>query len=170
MNRDNFDLLLKELHAAVVASTVLLFPLDEALKQARAQDATRVALKEKLCAAIPGCRADMEMLVLFDSTSVGAAIAVKRISAQGKDQIGITTALADLWGQAEAARSLWYEHFVQFPSDLGASRGEALLETARLLGPSAVAIAIQISEPVVQYVEFVSKVAGSRAVDLGLTP
>ncbi len=87
MNRDNFDLLLKELHAAVVASTVLLFPLDEALKQARAQDATRGALKEKLCAAIPGCIADMEMLVLFDSTSVGAAIAVKRISTQGKDQI-----------------------------------------------------------------------------------
>ena len=53
MNRDNFDLLLKELHAAVVASTVLLFHIDEALKQARAQYATRGALKERLCAAIP---------------------------------------------------------------------------------------------------------------------
>jgi len=159
MNYELFDSLRDYLRVLVESKTPRLFPLEDALAHAQAE---HVRCAEVVCqlgvAEADRARAG-DFLLLLNSTAVGAAIAVKRVSAQGGDTSGITTALVDLWGQAEAARALWFDQFVRFPADGADGREFALRETSRQLGPQAVAIATQLKEPVLQYIDFVSKVA-----------
>lgn len=170
MKREVLDSLRDELRSAVESATAGVFPLEGAL-------AAAISRKGAVQAAISGIVASddrksqaLELLTLLDSTSVGASLAVKRVSQRGDDVAGITTALVDLWGQAEAARSLWFDLYVLYSSDIETGREPALLETARLLGPRAVSIAMQLHEPVAQYIEFVSKVASPAAPIRGVNP
>jgi len=159
MGRAAFESLREDLRRGVEASATGLFPLEAALSQAQAKREGFASLATALGVSSGSQEDAIELLMLLDSTSVGTAIAVKRVAQGGADSSGITSALVDLWGQAEAARCLWYDHFVRFPSDSGTGREPSLVETARLLGPQAVAIAARLHEPLSQYIEFVSKVA-----------
>jgi hypothetical protein len=170
MEREQLDSLRDELRKAVEVSTAGLFPLEGSLAKAHASKAQIVEKVASLPLSGSARAVAVDLLLLLDSTSIGAALAVKRVSNRGGDVSGITTALVDLWGQAEAARSLWFDHFVRFPQDMEAGREPALLETARLLGPRAVSIAMQLHEPVPQYIEFVSKVTSPGAPSAKVNP
>lgn len=149
----------EQLHAAIAASAAAIFPLEQALSHARATRGELVALVSAAGVAPEKIQVAADLLTVLDSTAVSAALAVKRVSERKVDVAGISTALVDLWGMAEAGTALWYDAFVRFPGDKGAGREPALRETVRLLGSEAVSIATQLHEPVVQYVEFVSKIA-----------
>jgi hypothetical protein len=98
------------------------------------------------------------LLNLFEATSVSAALAIKRLGGKADDISGIRDALVDLWARAEAARSLVFDvDTVWSGAERNVRQGD-LWETARLLAPDAIAIAMRLSEPVSQYVEFASKV------------
>lgn len=156
MERTEFDRMLHELRDALrSAPDGHRFPLNAAVTGVVAQGATRkavVAAKPEVSDSALG------LLAIFDATAVSAAVALKRISETHDDRSGLTTALVDLWGQAEAARCLWFDHFRVFTGEDSRVRDEALKETARLLAPEAIALAMRLQEPVAQYVEFVSKV------------
>lgn len=101
----------------------------------------------------------MDLLGLFDVTSVSAAVAIKRLGGLAAgDTSGIRDALVDLWGRAEAARSLLFDVLTVHSGSSRAERMADLWETARLLAPDAIATAMRLSEPVSQYIEFASKV------------
>lgn len=158
MGHKNFDELRERLKALVASSSEEVFPLEAALRQAnllRSEVSSLVA-----AFGVPASKAELatDLLVALNSTSAGSAIAVKRVAARGDDAAGITSALVDLWGQSEAARALWFDAFVRFPTDADAGREPALRETVRQLGPQAVSIATQLRGPVSQYIDFVSKV------------
>lgn len=170
MIRDVLDLLRDELRVAVEAATIGVFPLEGALEAAIGRKSVTQAAIGSIAASSDRKAQALDLLMLLDSTSVGASLAVKRVAQRGDDVSGITTALVDLWGQAEAARSLWFDLYVRFAADAEAGREPALLETARLLGPRAVSIAMQLHEPVAQYIEFVSKVASPLAPARAVNP
>ncbi|MFN4896259.1 MAG: hypothetical protein ACK5GN_13470 [Pseudomonadota bacterium] len=109
-----------------------------------------------------------DLLDLFEVTSVSAALAIKRLGIAANDTSGIRDALVELWGRAEAARSLLFDVLAVWTSTERRERQEDLWETARLLAPEAIAIAMRLSEPVSQYVEFASKVIsqGARSTEV----
>jgi len=106
-----------------------------------------------------GDEALMGLLGLLDVTSVSAGVAIKRLGGLAPgDTSGIRDALVDLWGRAEAARSLLFDVLAVHTGSARDDRVADLWETARLLAPDAIATAMRLSEPVSQYVEFASKV------------
>ena len=154
MDREKLDSLLSELKKSVESSSAgHLFPLNAAVVGVATQRDARRSLDARIS------ERELDLLALFDVTSVSASLAVKSVSRTHSDTTGITTALVDLWGQAEAARCLWLDQHSLFSGEAAKARGEALQETARLLAPEAISLAIRLGEPVVQYVEFVSKLA-----------
>jgi hypothetical protein len=105
--------------------------------------------------------------MLLDATSVSAGLAIKKITKLGDDSSGIRDSLVDLWGRTEAARCLIFDVESVFGGSEAESRIADLWETARLLAPDAIAIAMRLSEPVEQYVAFAAEVfslapAGAR--------
>jgi hypothetical protein len=162
MERAQCDLVVEELRGhAEKAGELSRFPLDAVLGHALKQGASRKGLVKSQ--SEPGLS---DLLTLIDVTAVGAARAIKRIAASGDDITGVRDALVDLWGRAEAARCLLVDSQGVFSSAEAADRVMDLWETGRLLAPDAIAIAMRLSEPVGQYVDFASKVmaaAPSRA-------
>lgn len=156
MNRDEFDKLHSDLRASVSGATSEhAFPLNAAVEAVLAQHQSRLAATGSRKDA---SEQDLRLLELFDVTSISAGLAIHALSKKGDDASGISTALVDLWTQSEAARCLWFDRFVVASEAEIAARAEALRETAKLLAPEAIAVAIRMREPVAQYVEFVSKV------------
>jgi hypothetical protein len=154
MERVQFDQVVAELrdHAEKVGEQSR-FPLDAVLSRALGQDAARKGLVNAQTA--PGLS---ELLMLIDVTAVSAARAIKRLAASGDDTTGVRDALVDLWGRAEAARCLLVDSQSLFSGAEATERIIDLWETGRLLAPDAIAIAMRLSEPVGQYVDFASKV------------
>lgn len=111
-----------------------------------------------------------DVLDLFEVTSVSAAIAIKRLGGTTDDQSGIRDALVDLWARAEAARSLIFDVDAVWTGAEREARQGDILETARLLAPDAIAIAMRLSEPVSQYVEFASEVIKQEEQEIGKLP
>jgi hypothetical protein len=154
MDREQFDRLQSELKSSVSGvAHGHAFPLNAAVEAIVAQhgarfEMTRSRIHER----------DSRLLELFDITSVSASLAIRALAKRSDDTSAISTALVDLWTQSEAARCLWFERFAgNGQAEVGAKE-EALHETAKLLAPEAIAVAIRMREPVAQYVEFVSKV------------
>jgi len=106
-----------------------------------------------------------QLLDLFEVTSVSAALAIKHAGVSASDTTGTRDALVDLWGRSEAARSLAFDALTVWTGQERQDREADLWETARLLAPDAIAIAMGLSEPVSQYVEFASKV-----INMGQSP
>jgi len=158
MERSAFDTLVMELRSAVEVPGGGAFPLDAAVRVAQAQERTRRDLISGASGARGVTEDDLHVLAMFDITSASAAIAIRKLAADDAESAGITTALVDLWGRSEAGRCLWFDAHSLFSGDEAAERSRAAKESARLLAPEAIAIAFRLSTPVVQYVEFVSKV------------
>lgn len=153
MERTTIDDLCGELQRAVTSSAARsIFPLDAAVQMAL-QQKNREQLKKT--EAQPSW---VDLLALLDVTSVSAAAAIKQLASSGDDATGIRDALVDLWGRAESARCLWLDSTTTFTGTESAERVSDVWETARLLAPDAIAVAMRLSEPVAQYVEFASKV------------
>jgi hypothetical protein len=154
MDREQFDRLQSELKVRVGGlAHDRAFPLNAAVEAIVAQhqarfEMTRSRIQEQ----------DLRLLELFDITSVSATFAIRAFSKKGDDTSGISGALVDLWTQSEAARCLWFDCFASSGQAKVGVEVEALRETAKLLAPEAIAVAIRMQEPVSQYVEFVSKV------------
>jgi hypothetical protein len=139
----------RELDSKAAASR---FPLDGAVQTIQRGQSQGVSAQPQEFLA--------PLLDLFEVTSVSAALAIKRLGSTTSDASGIRDALVDLWGRAEAARSLLFDVLTVWAGDERDERITDLWETARLLAPDAIAMAMRLSEPVSQYVEFASKVIG----------
>ncbi len=156
MDREALDKLQSELKTGVSSAPGgNAFPLNAAVEAVIAQHQGRIAATK---ASAGVSEQDLRLLELFDITSVSAALAIRALSKRTEDTSGISTALVDLWTQSEAARCLWFDRFGSTSAEEVGVKVEALTETAKLLAPEAIAVAIRMREPVAQYVEFVSKV------------
>lgn len=132
-----------------VSASASRFPLDHAVRhiqQHRSAADDSIAQQHLL-----------DVLNLFEVTSVSASLAIKGLGSSANDTSGIRDALVDLWARAEAARSLLFDVLTVWAGHDRDERALDLWETARLLAPDAIAIAMRLSEPVSQYVEFTSK-------------
>lgn len=159
MERQQCEKILQELYAhAEQKAAHTAFPLDIILDCAREQQQQRVQIAGGATSPLV-----VDLLVLLDVTSVSASRAIRSLAARADDASGIRDALVDLWGRAEAARCLLIDAQTVFSQEQASQRMNDLWETARLLAPEAIAIAMRLSEPVIQYVEFASKVAGHGA-------
>jgi hypothetical protein len=129
------------------------FPLDQAVTKVVAQRSDRDKVASSSRVQNLG-----QLLMLLDATSVSAALAIKKLTKLGDDSSGIRDALVDLWGRSEAARCLLFDVQLTFAGSEAESRISDLWETARLLAPDAIAIAMRLSEPVDGYVSFAAQV------------
>ncbi len=151
--RQERDLVISTLRAELeLRASHSRFPLDNAVQK----------IQSRALSALVGDseRAFSDLLNLFEATAVSAAVAIKRFASTANDTSGIRDALVDLWSRAEAARSVLFDTLEVWVGAERKEREEDLWETARLLAPDAIAIAMRLSEPVSQYVEFASKVIG----------
>ena len=159
MKRDEFDALIAVLKTNVSEGSIeSTFPLDKAVTLIAAQDAERAALSVAHGGDVAITKHDQNLLALFDITAVSSAVAIKRLSGRDGELAGITTALVDLWGQAEASRCLWFDSHANSTGEGAQARRLALGETVKIMAPEAISIAFRLVEPVTRYVEFVSKV------------
>ena len=131
------------------------FPLDQAVTKVTAQRSER----ENTASSLKD-QSLHQLLMLLDATSVSAGLAIKKLAKLGDDSSGIRDSLVDLWGRAEAARCLLFDVQSVFGGSEAESRIADLWETARLLAPDAIAIAMRLSEPVDRYVAFAGEVFG----------
>lgn len=171
MKRDEFDAIVADLKSKVSESSVgSAFPLNRAVEIIVDQDSERAALSLSRAGGLQISSSDRKLWALFDVTTVSAALAIKRLSGRDAELAGITTALVELWGQAEAGRCLWFDTYTVFTGQEAEARRLSLVETARVMAPEAISLAFRLSEPVTHYVDFVSKVLEGDRVDWNSSP
>ena len=168
MNHNGYNALLERMKAKLDGDIAVgMFPLDGAVRFIEQERGARV----DLCASVQQevQREDSPMLALLeliDATSLSAACAIKKLGALGEDDSsGVKTALIDLWGRAEASRCLWFD--IQQGASGGSDslvRLEDLWESARLLAPEALEIAMRLGSSAGQYVEFATKTLSKAPV------
>jgi hypothetical protein len=154
MDRVAVDGFLHSLRASLAANSSR-FPLDASVQSVSGQHGDRQRMTGQ---GSPLSEGLVRLLMLLDATSVSASLAIKNLGRSGDDSSGIRDALVDLWGRSEAARCLLIDSQGVFSGAEATNRVHDLWETARLLAPDAIAIAMRLSEPVEHYVEFATKV------------
>jgi hypothetical protein len=150
MNRDDRDRMNADVLKEVTGnSSDSRFPLNQAvtvLKQKnRDQSAEFIASKDAMLSGL---------LDLFEATSISSTVAIKLLGGVSSDNSGIRDLLVDLWTRAEAGRSLIFDAQNVFEGEEKRDRIADICETARVLAPEAIAVAMQLSVPVEQYIEF----------------
>jgi hypothetical protein len=156
MSTDTFENLLSHLERHVVSHKVAAFDLDAVLASAQALRSERQAMLSSLLAS-EIAEVHLSALICFDVVAVASAIAlhgnVNASATTGDPQ----TALVDMWGGAQAARTLWGDHFLFSVSPAVEGRLEAIEETARVLGGQAVNFSLQTGRSAPQFADFVAK-------------
>jgi hypothetical protein len=159
MSINTFEGLLGQLEQHVVSRQVVEFSLDAVLASGVALQTDREAAVLSI-AGRSFSEADFGALLCFDVVAVASALALRSSAAQsGQGSHGgdRQTALVDLWGGAQAARTLWGDHFLFAVSPTVEGRIEAVRETARVLGGQAVSFSLQIEYSAPQFADFVAK-------------
>jgi hypothetical protein len=154
MDRAAVDGLMHALQTTLATSSSQ-FPLDASVKSVASQQDDRQRAIAQGASHAAGLA---QLSMLLDATSASAAVAIKKLAKSSDDSSGIRDALVDLWGRAEAARCLLVDSQGVFSGAEATRRVADLWETARLLAPDAIAIAMRLSEPVEHYVEFATGV------------
>lgn len=156
INREGRDQLIakviSDLRAVAVSSR---FPLNEAVSILSAKSAAEIAK-----GGTPEELLLMGLLDLFEVTSISAAQAIKSLHNITNDDSGVRDLLVDLWSRAEAGRSLVFDVQGVFSGEDKAQRLADISETARVLAPETIAVAMHLSVPVDKYVEFAEGVLG----------
>ena len=148
LNRDERDRLNAEVLRELAANSAgSRFPLN--------QSVSALKLKSKVQSATVGDDAMIRgLLELFEVTSISATAAIKVLEGGASDNSGIRDLLVDLWSRAEAGRGLIFDVQSVFEGEDKRVRLADICETARVLAPEAIAVAMQLSVPVEEYVEF----------------
>lgn len=94
------------------------------------------------------------LLTLFEVTALSAASGISGLANAGGDTSGLSDALVDLWVRSEAARSLIFDLKDGGVGEGYAERLEDLFESARIIVPEAIALAMRVAEPVDSFVMF----------------
>jgi hypothetical protein len=156
MSIQNFENLLEQLEQRVASSQVVEFNLDATLACGAALRSDRdVAIATMSGSQI--AEADVSLLLCFDVVAVASALALRGLATRGPASGDRQSALVDLWGAAQAARTLWGDHFLFAVSPAVEGRIEAIRETARVLGGHATGFSIQTGCPAPQFADFVAK-------------
>jgi|GEM_PF-3269867 len=150
MNREERDRLNTEVLGEVTATSLgSRFPLNQSVSALKIKNKDQpVTAGEESNAMLHG------LLDLFEVTSISATAAIRMIGAAPSDNSGTRDLLVDLWSRAEAGRSLIFDVQNVYEGEERRSRLADICETARVLAPEAIAVAMQLSVPVEQYIEF----------------
>ena len=152
MDREERDRLNAEVLGEVTAMpSYSRFPLNQSVSALKIKNKDRSAMEEDR-----GADAMLRgLLDLFEVTSISAIAAIRMLGAAPSDNSGTRDLLVDLWSRAEAGRSLIFDVQNVYEGEERRGRLADICETARVLAPEAIAVAMQLSVPVEQYVEFV---------------
>jgi hypothetical protein len=148
MNREERDRLNAEVIRELAANSAgSRFPLNQAVSalKLRSKDQSLIAGDDAMSSGL---------LDLFEATSISATAAINAHGGVSSDNSGIRELLVDLWSRAEAARSLIFDVQDVFEGEDKRVRLADICETARVLAPEAIAVAMQLSVPVEEYIEF----------------
>ena len=80
---------------------------------------------------------------------------------ENADAKPVASEVIDLWIQATAGKSMWFERFVQWPQENSAKKLEYLVDTARKLGAESIARALLEGVQPVKFTEFVGRFSRS---------
>jgi hypothetical protein len=140
----------RSLTGIAISSGVNRLPLNRALEIAQGELKGEYASGED--------RKLANLLTLFEVTAVSAASGISGLANAGVDTTGFRDALVDLWVRSEAARSLLFDLKEGCSGEGYAERLEDLFESARVIVPEAIALAMRVAEPVDSFVGFSSEV------------
>jgi hypothetical protein len=160
MTRVMFDAMIGEMSGALSARGEIkdvFFPLEVAFEVACSLAEKR---KVSLRACVPEGRLNekaMDALVVIDSVASAAAFDLGRTRPLRPEEN--PSQVVDLWTRATAARSLWYDLFVQWPGDNSTKKLKALMESAIVLGTEAVAQGLHSGVQPAKFTGFVASLA-----------
>lgn len=97
-----------------------------------------------------------DLLLLFDVVAATAATEAASVGGE-KGGMPVASEVIDLWIQATAGKSLWYERFVEWPQENSVKKLDYLLDTARKLGAESIARALLDGVQPVKFTEFVGR-------------
>ena len=156
MSTDIFENLLAQLERHVASSAIANFDLDAVLASAQALRHERHATLAALSAS-EIAEPHLSALICFDVVAIASAIALRGRVHERVKEGDPQTSLVDLWGGAQAARTLWSDHFLFSVSPAVEGRLEAVQETARVLGGQSVSFSLQTGRSAPQFADFVAK-------------
>ena len=97
-----------------------------------------------------------DLLLLFDVIAAAASVEAACVSGP-RDASPVSSEVIDLWIRATAARALWSERFIQWPSENSSKKIEHLRATARKLGAESIARALVEGVQPVKFTQFVAR-------------
>lgn len=154
MSQEVFDALLKELKRGCVGVASKPFPLEEVFHVAQSAKVDREKVVRDLKVgegALP-----LELLTVIDVVSVASSLEIARHDLkQGSEPVAAE--MVDLWIRATAARALWFERFVLWPSENSTKKLEYLVDTAKLLGVDSIARELLLGGQPIQFTSFVGQ-------------
>jgi len=154
-----FDALLENLKDACKSVALKPFPLEEVFNAAAAgREAREGALKDL---KVEGGALPYDLLTAIDVVTVATALdAARHDPNQGGEPVAAE--IVDLWIRATAARALWYERFVLWPSENSTKKLEHLVETAKILGVDSIARGLLLGGQPVQFTSFVGRLSSAK--------
>mgnify|MGYP006275700811 CR=1 FL=1 len=156
MTQQILDTLGGELRAVLKKKGITKFAIESAYAAAEELRGDR---QEKLAASASKEVAQgqaYDLLLLFDVVAATASIEASSVGGE-KDSVPVASEVIDLWIQATAGKSVWFERFVQWPQENPAKKLEYLIDTARKLGAESIARALLEGVQPVKFTEFVGR-------------
>ena len=162
MGQPGFDELVDNIKNALVGEGGEALPLDAAYRVALQQSDARAKFLTGAAPRVVTDKVATDLLLMFDVVAGATSQMAARHQA---GTAGVTPSeIIDIWIKASAARALWYERYVQSPSENSEKKLEVLLETAKKLGTEAAAQALQHGSQVASFTAFIADLArGGRA-------
>jgi hypothetical protein len=160
MKHSELDAIGEELRAACKREGISHFSIERAYQIAEGLRAAR----EKMLAAIAPADAvtgePFDLLLLFDVVAATASLEAASVAGGAP----VSSEVIDLWIRATAARALWFERFVQWPTENSSKKVDHLRDTARKLGAESIARGLIEGVQPVKFTEFVGRFSDAPAV------
>ncbi|MEY4669698.1 MAG: hypothetical protein RL518_2397 [Pseudomonadota bacterium] len=158
MNHSALDAICDELREACKREGIADFSIEraytigEGLRAARQQQLASIAPPE----ATQG--EPFDLLLLFDVIAATASLEAASVGGV-PDGKPVSSEVIDLWIRATAARTLWSERFMQWPSENSTKKLEHLRDTARKLGAESIARGLVEGVQPIQFTQFVGRLS-----------
>ena len=156
MNHSEFDAIGEELREACKKEGISHFSIERAYQIGEGLRGERESRLGMLASADVAKGEPFDLLLLFDVVAATASLeAASAGAAAGADPV--SSDVIDLWIRATAARALWFERFVRWPSENSSKKLEHLRDTAQKLGAESIARGLVEGVQPVKFTEFVGR-------------
>lgn len=156
MSHSEFDALGEDLREACKKEGISHFSIERAYQIGEGLRGERESRLGRLASSDVAKGEPFDLLLLFDVVAATASLeAASAGAAAGAEPV--SSDVIDLWIRATAARALWFERFVRWPSENSSKKLEHLRDTAQKLGAESIARGLVEGFQPVKFTEFVGR-------------